>query len=205
MNKKLRKRTRIILIALTGLVIVLTLTIIFIVYPWAKSRIALAKRVAGGQTNNDTTAVENTEELQFSPEQLAGYYRSYENPYVIATRKALNSYLNGGSDSLEREIAVETWRDDQGILYGLDSFDKSYYQSKFIVFAINDYIGGGRMISIIFKDKPDKVFAAWIYDVGDEGNYQMRGFQEDIRFTPDRMKVIQKQYKSYLEDEEHML
>lgn len=205
MNKKLRKRTRIILIALTGLVIVLTLTIIFIVYPWAKSRIAMAKRLASSQAVSNTTTADNTEELQFSQEQLAGYYRSYENPYVIATRKALNSYLNGGSDSLEREIAVKTWRDDQGILYGLDSFDKSYYQSKFIVFAINDYIGGGRMISIIFKDKPDKVFAAWIYDVGDEGNYQMRGFQEDIRFTPDRMKVIQKQYKSYFEDEEHML
>lgn len=205
MNKKLRKRTKTILIVLTGLIIALVVVVIFVVNPWIQSRLALAKKLTSNQTTSDTTAVENTEELQFSPEQLAGYYRSYENPYVIATRKALNSYLNGGSESLDREIAVETWRGDQGMLYGLDSFDKSYYQSKFIVFAINDYIGGGQMISIIFKDKPDKVFAAWIYDVGDEGNYQMRGFQEDIRFTPDQMKVIQKQYKSYLEDEEHML
>jgi len=204
MIKKLRKHTKIMLSVLVGLIIALTMIVIFIVYPWVESRLAIARGQANNQTTNDTTT-EDIQELQFSQEELEGYYRAYENPYVLATRKALNSYLYGDIDSLDRDIAIEKGEDNNGALTGLDSFDKSYYKSKFVVFAINNSISGGQMISIIFKDKPDKVFLAWIYDVGNEGNYQMRSFLEDISFTPDKMKIIQKQYKSYFDDETHML
>lgn len=147
--------------------------------------------------------VEEEQEIRFTGEQLKGYYSSYENPFVLHIRKALNSYLAGINEGIE-PLAIRADKTEDGTIGGLDSFSKDYYKSKFIVFGINDSIVGGKEINIIFQDKQDKLFNVWIYRLG-TGDYELRGFWQNKNFTENEMAKIQKQYKIYLEDEEHAL
>ncbi|MCX6756564.1 MAG: hypothetical protein NTW35_00185, partial [Candidatus Nomurabacteria bacterium] len=47
---------------------------------------------------------------------------------------------------------------------GLNNFDKSYYKSKFLILSASDNDYGGVQAYIIFVDKPDKIFWAWVYN-----------------------------------------
>ena len=155
--------------------------------------------------NEEKIEIEKVEELEFTQEQLQKYYEVYENPYVLHLRQALNNYLDGGNEGIDApEIVIEAGTFDDGSLAGLDSFSKDYYKSKFIVMAINDGLMGGKIINIIFQDKPDKLFNAWVYQLGG-GGYDFRGFWENTNFTKEKMEIIHKQYKKYLEDKQHAL
>jgi hypothetical protein len=143
--------------------------------------------------------------LSFTPEQLQGYYATYKDPYVINLRKALNGYLDGtnyGMDDPASVIKPDT--SITGLLGGLSSFDKSYYQSKFIVYSIDNSLAGGKEIYIVFQDKPDKVFYAWVYKLAG-GTYDLRAFAQDLEYTPDKMLQIQQEYKTFLNDKTHAL
>lgn len=135
---------------------------------------------------------------------IEDYYKVYKNPTVLYLRKALNAFLsNDSSDINISNVAVEKDSRD-GIISGLDSFDKEYYKSKFIVLTINKSISGGVDIQILFQDKPDRIFYAWIYQLAD-GNFELRGFNSKEEMKPEAMKAIQTEYKTFLEDKEHAL
>lgn len=146
---------------------------------------------------------DEVEEINFTEEQLQLYYPVYNDPYVIHLRKALNGYLDGTNRGMEIPEAVI---EDQGISVqsGLSSFDKSYYESKFVVLFIdNNAPMGGSVISIIFQDKPDKIFDAWVYDML-EDEYDLRGFwARDM--SNNEIDVIMKQYGELIRDKEHSL
>lgn len=144
------------------------------------------------------------EELEFTQEQLEQYYAVYQNPYVVHLREALNGYLNGTNQGIESPELVLPQQKINDANAGLESFSKDYYQSKFIVFAVNSSIAGGKEIAIIFQDKPDKLFNAWVYQLADN-TYDLRGFGKNKTFTPDKMVVISKQYARLLNDKEHAL
>jgi len=159
---------------------------------------------------------EEIKELEFAQEQLEGYYEVYKNPYVLHIRKALNGYLNGINEGIEFPESVieahilEGTPPESGIESsdpapsGLDSFSKDYYRSKFVVMAINDGVMGGKIINIIFQDKPDKLFNAWVYQMAD-GVYDFRGFWQNMNFTGEELDNFIKLYKSQIEDKEHAL
>lgn len=143
--------------------------------------------------------------IQFTQDQLQGYYDSYKDPYVIHLRKALNGYLDGtnyGMDGPASVIKPDT--SINGLLGGLSSFDKSYYRSKFIVYSIDNSFAGGKDIYVVFQDKPDKVFLAWVYQLAG-GAYDLRGFSQVLKYTPDNMSQMQQQYKTFLNDKIHAL
>lgn len=169
-------------------------------YFWPKTK----EKVADNKVSVDTS--EKIVPIEFSDEQLKGYYAVYENPYVLHIRKAFDSYLAGKNIGID-EATIESGKFDDGTLRGLDAFDKGYYKSKFIVFAINDNnVGGGKIVNIIAKDLPDKLFNVWIYPVGDsEENLEMRGFYQNQNFDQKEMDKINIQYKTYFNDEQHML
>lgn len=100
----------------------------------------------------------------------------YNNDYVKHIRVGLNGYLDGTNTGVE-EFSIEESSLDNGTRCGLNSFDKSYYQSKFIVVNAlnNDY--GGVQGNILFIDKPDTLFGFWVYELGG-GEYTLRGFCE---------------------------
>lgn len=144
-----------------------------------------------------------TESIKFTDEELIQYYSVYKDPLVKHVRNALNNYLVGSTNGIS-ESAIKADISDNRTVSGLDSFDKSYYESKYIVFAINDGVMGGKVINIVFQDKPDKLFNVWVYQTTN-GSYELRGFWQNMSFDLNEMKKIQKQYKSYLNDSEHAL
>lgn len=158
--------------------------------------------ISSTQPTPSPSPTEEVEELQFTKEELESYYAVYKNPFVLHIRKAFDSYLLGTNEGIS-EIAIKADKMEEGIS-GLDSFSKDYYKSKFIVFAINDGLFGGKIVNIVFQDKPDKLFNVWVYKVTD-GSYELRGFWQNENFTEEEMQKIRKQYKVYLQDKEHAL
>lgn len=127
------------------------------------------------------------EKLVLSPKQLQQHYGVYKDPYVIYTRKVFNAYLKNPQNvsELEREV--------------LDTIDRDYLQSKFIVYSIEPFIAGGKFIKIVFQDKPDEIFAIWVYRI-----FELRAMEAeetDSRF----MRLIQIRYKSFIDDKIHSL
>ncbi len=132
------------------------------------------------------------------------YFKTYQFPDVIQVRKALNGYLDGSNYGMtEPRLVIESSTSDD-FLYGLSSFSKNYYKSKFIIYTINNNIAGGKNISIIFQDKPDKLFVAWVYKLVDN-SYDVRGFGQNLSYTPEKMKQVQTDFKEFLEDRNHAL
>jgi hypothetical protein len=143
--------------------------------------------------------------IVFTSEQLAEYTtKTMKNPFVLHVRKVLNGYLSGKNTGMENpELVIESRKfDDRNA--GLSAFDKSYYKSKFIIFLIDDVIAGGKDISIIFQDKPDMVFTAWVYKLAG-GGYDFRAIRDNPKFNLETMKKIQIEYKTILEDKKYGL
>lgn len=157
------------------------------------------------ETPNPTTSDLNVpDSWKDTSNNIEDYYRVYKNPAVLFLRKALNAYLNNDSSGVHiSNVAVEK-NTGEGIISGLDFFDKEYYKSKFIVLTINKSINGGIDIQILFQDKPDRIFYAWVYQLAD-GSFELRGFNSKEKMEPKAMEAIQVEYKTFLEDKEHAL
>lgn len=145
------------------------------------------------------------EELILDGEELKSYYAAYEDPFVIHVRKALNGYLAGTNVGIDTpEVTIEKKSFDDGTPDGLASFDKRYYESKFVVLSLDEALFGGREIALVFQDKPDRIFTAWVYKYGDEDRYDLRGFWEHKEATRNIDSQL-KRYGKYIFDKEHSL
>lgn len=112
--------------------------------------------------------------IELTDEQLAEYAKVYKEPAVLFLRKALDAYRQGTYDD-DMIAATAIKKDDlNGKPSGLDSFEE-YHQSKFVVYQITNGIMGGLNIHILFVDKPDQMFTAWVYERA-EGDFDLRGF-----------------------------
>ena len=162
--------------------------------------------VANMDNQGDNPAKEENADsnITLSEEQLKSYYAVYSDPFVIHIRKALNGYLDGTNEGMEIPEAAIVGHDmESGSRAGLESFEKDYYQSKFVVMALEDALMGGKTATIIFQDRPDRVFTAWVYKLG-EDQYDLRGFWEDAKATEnidEQIRILGK----YLLDAEHSL
>ncbi len=146
----------------------------------------------------------NENPLPLLQSELTQYYKVYESPYVIHLRKALNAYLEGQNTSVNTPTQAISAETDNNIINGLDSFDRSYYKSKFIVLTVDDNIAGGKYIKILFQEKPDRKVNAWVYQLPN-GSYELRAFGSEKNQDPDKMKFIQKEFKTNIEDKVHAL
>jgi len=128
---------------------------------------------------------------QFTPEQLKNYYLVYTNSDVKYLRTLFDAYLKG-----------EVGTDEEYTI--LDQWNKNYYRSKFVVLSRNRNTFGGTLITILFQERPDRIFVAWIYPEDIEGKLTLRGFDlgnfsdEDIRRTRVR-------YRELVEDTQHSM
>ena len=157
-----------------------------------------------------TETIEEVVPLKYSDlteEQLQEYFRVYEDPFVVTLRKGLNGYLDGTNEGTDDpEFLINGLGDNSNS--GLAAFGKDYYKSKFVVLYIDYSPVGGKNIHIIFQDKPDKKFWAWVYDNhiedGSYDRYNLRGFQE-FPLTEQEIQVMLTTYKEFIEDKEHSL
>ena len=139
------------------------------------------------------TTVTEVEEVQFTQEQLERYYTTYDNPFVMYIRTSFNNFLGDNLPTSE-EFVRES----------LEEF-KEYIENKFIVLAVNDGIAGGKDINIIFPEKADKVFWIWVYELGDNGGFELRSFEVDDEYTEEEIDNLKIRYKFAFEDIEHSL
>jgi hypothetical protein len=130
-------------------------------------------------------------EAQFTPEQLEQYYLVYKNPDVRYLRTLFDSYLkNSGGAEQERQQ--------------LSKWNKDYFRSKFMVMSRENNTFGGTLITILFQDRPDKVFVAWIYPEGSNKQLTLRRFDVGD-FSDEDIKRIQVRYKKLIEDKTHAM
>ena len=130
-------------------------------------------------------------ELHFTPEQLERYYAVYSAPDVRYLRVLFDAYLHGTPGHEDELKLLKQWSPD-------------YYRSKFIVFSRGTALGGGTSIDLIFQQKPDKVFYAWVYTIADQ-SLELRSFEPSTGHTEEDISRIQVKYKSFLEDKDHAM
>lgn len=156
------------------------------------------------KTTDSSKPAQQNSVLPASKVELEEYYRVYKNPYVILLRQSLNAYLaNDSSQACIFQGAVEEKR-MVGIISGLDSFSKGYYKSKFIVATIDDNAENGKKIQIIFQDKPDRIFYAWV-GKNPHGEDCLLGFNSKENMNEQSMREMIEFYKPLLFDKEHAL
>jgi hypothetical protein len=135
---------------------------------------------------------------------LAGYYAVYQNPFVIGLRKELDGYL-----ALQQGKASK-WHgqgkpDPRMMEFAdLEKVDSKYLSSRFTVYKLeNEPLAGGKWVSILFIDKPDRIFKAWMYLTGD-GVYELRGFK-DSGITQAQIAAMRMTSEKLMLDQVHAL
>ena len=134
-----------------------------------------------------------------SENNLKKYYLIYKDPFVIYLRERLNTLAKEPKNKDN-----QTTTENNGLIDGLPLFwnDAGYNKSKFIVLAVNDNHFGGSTIDILFQDKPDRIFSAWVYKIVG-GEYELRGFwtTEKDKMTPEQIDY----YKPVLLEKNHAI
>lgn len=102
--------------------------------------------------------------------------QAYQHPLVQFIRTSLQEHLNGGNRGIWEDAITGKWLQDKAQC-GLANFDKAYYKSKFIIYSSKSIILGGRVTNIVFIDKPDAIFEAWVYGhPWEDDEYSLRLF-----------------------------
>lgn len=145
----------------------------------------------GSPPSQDQTSKIPAGEAHFTSEQLQQYYLVYKNADVRYLRTVFDAYLQGKPGREEEFQLLRKW-------------DKAYFRSKFIVLSRDGNTFGGTFITIIFEDRPDKVFVAWVYPAGQEKELTLRRFDLG-QFNDEDIKRIRVRYKKLLEDKVHAM
>jgi hypothetical protein len=130
-------------------------------------------------------------EAQFTPEQLEQYYLVYKNADVRYLRTLFDAYLNSSGGTEEERQAMDKW-------------SKKYFRSKFVVLSRVRNTFGGTLITILFQDRADKVFVAWVYPEGAKKNPRLRRFEVGD-FNDEDVRRIKIRYKRLLDDKPHAM
>jgi hypothetical protein len=111
-------------------------------------------------TNGEAVLLDG--QVNFTATQLTEYMLTLVRPYMKEIEEAFHEYLSGGEMSkYDRPLLIKTQEHD-GLLYGLKSFDSSYYESTFSPYGIYNHFLGGKDLLILFHEKPDRLFRVWV-------------------------------------------
>lgn len=135
-------------------------------------------------------------------EEITKHQNSYTSPEVKFLRKALNDYLSGTPNKQINKIAIEKHA-EANFSYGLDSFESSYYKSKFIIIGGSDTTGGGKDLLIVFVDNPNKIFNAHVTNEG--GELELRNFYSENTDLPPLPNRFTDYFAPFLNDSEHSI
>lgn len=124
---------------------------------------------------NDEDYAEEHEAFRNSLPELTEE-QAYQNSFIRHIRIFLDGYLRGDNEGIEEDaISGKLMKGSEQC--GLANFDRNLYKSKFFLFSAEPGMLGGWVADIVFVDKPDTLFFAWIYghpEVGDP--YLFRAF-----------------------------
>jgi hypothetical protein len=133
-----------------------------------------------------------SDDIQLTPAQRKEYNDTFQRSEVKYLRQVLNAYVSGKELP---DLAYDA----------LKQFDSAYYRSKFIVISSMPPKGGGCQVQLIFQDRPDALFKAWVWrDQGSKRRFELRAF-EQVDVGADSIAAIQRKYKRLLEDKVHAM
>lgn len=141
-----------------------------------------------------------TEEI--SRDDLKSYYAAYSDPFVLHLRKALDNYMAGSQEGME-SFEFVTQPHLPGRRSGLDAF-KDYFKSKFVVLWLEDALMGGKVVTVLFRDKPDTLIDAWVYRLSG-GQFDLRGVWEKTDINKEGLKEWTKHHRDLVFDDPHAL
>jgi len=140
----------------------------------------------------ETTASKIPEgEAHFTQEQLEEYYRVYENADVRYLRKIFDSCMSKSGGTPEECALLGAW-------------SKDYLKSKFIVMSRDGNPFGGTLVTILFQDRADKVFVAWVYPAGAKRSLRLRELSPG-EFSEEDIRRIKVRYRTLIEDKKHAM
>jgi hypothetical protein len=122
---------------------------------------------------------------------MKDYYLVYKNADVRYLRTVFDAYLRGVRVTEEEAESLSKW-------------DKDYYRSKFVVLSRDNNTFGGTFITIMFQDRPDKVFVAWMYREGSPRRLTLKGLDLG-KFTEEDIRRMRIRYRTFLEDKVHAM
>jgi hypothetical protein len=122
---------------------------------------------------------------------MKDYYLVYKNADVRYLRTVFHAYLSGARITEEEAESLSKW-------------DKGYYRSKFVVLSRDNNALGGTFITIMFQDRPDKVFVAWLYPNGRRKRLTLKGLDLG-KFTEEDIRRMRIRYRLFLEDKVHAM
>jgi len=98
-----------------------------------------------------------------SKDQVKEYFinviKSENDPYIVFVRNVLDKFY------LDFPISSDEVRED--VIVELQNLNKEYLLSRFVLLNSQDFVLGGKILTIIFLDKPDKIFDIAIKSTGD--------------------------------------
>ncbi|MFA6304366.1 MAG: membrane lipoprotein lipid attachment site-containing protein [Patescibacteria group bacterium] len=87
-----------------------------------------------------------------------------QDEYVKYLRRSLDDYLSSNFSTQSRGFGLIDGIHYADSAYGnFNMIDPAYLKSKFIVLSTDFNPFGGKGITLIFKNKPDRIFYAWVY------------------------------------------
>ena len=132
------------------------------------------------------------------PEQMKEIYALYQRPDVRSLRREFHRFAKGDTKHMN-PIALNGILD--GGTNGLTHFEQAYFASPFMVVEIAPFFGGGTIISVVFVDKPDRMFDCWVFPLRGE-RFELRTISQDVSFTAKEIQVV---YRNLLADRRNRL
>ena len=97
---------------------------------------------------------EECKELRALDDQIQRQIQIAKSEPVQAIRKGIDEYLRGCRSSCRML--------EPGAVADLGELDLAYLKSKFSLYLGDRFLGGGFMFTIVFQDRPDALFNAWV-------------------------------------------
>lgn len=144
----------------------------------------------GFDRQDKTTETCTAEDAGVSEEDFELLLQTYKDPFVVHVRTSLDNYLAGSNEGLSPVVIDGMAVGENADKYGLANFSKEYYKSDFLIYWVdNEAIAGGKNYTVFFKDKPDKMFTFWVYDLAG-GGYELRGMWDAGSSEEEMQEVV---------------
>lgn len=148
-----------------------------------KSIVITASELTLGNCNETNVETEVQSEDLITPpiltnkEMIEYYNLGINDPNIKLIRKKINEYVSGKikTDYETEQLAID----------GMKNFDIDYFKSKFALISNEDGKYGGKWMTIVFINRPDRIFFAWVL------HDRFVGFG-DADWKEDGIKFIQK-------------
>ncbi len=148
--------------------------------------------------------------------EFVDYAKLYEEPAVKMIREVLDAYLTEDWEWFEENSAspsgiIEAGGEWENWEMGLDSFDKSYYESKFVVYRyhednLNRASPSLFTVDILFVDNPDRLFRmSFVKNLETENKLTALFFMAEPKVNEEYTKEFMEKYSVFFELEEFQM